>query len=209
MIIGNLDIVDLGLILTDQRIGIPEPKRYEVDIPSGDGKLDLTEFFGWVKYNNRPLEFEFTYPIQEGVLQTVINALHGRRLDIVVDDDPDWVYRGRVTVEEGARISNTVGTLTVECDCDPYKYKPDKTVVERTIGSSGSIQVTLHNDRMPVIPTITTSGEITIQYKGNSYTVSAGTYKLTNLLLEEGESDFTVTGANGTTIKIEYQEGAI
>ena len=51
---------DFSLILTSKTIGTPTPKTEIIDIPGGDGVLDLTEFFGEVKYNNRQLSFEFS-----------------------------------------------------------------------------------------------------------------------------------------------------
>ena len=39
----------------------PEPKTYTIDIPGGDGVIDLTESLsGDVVYNNRHQEFTFT-----------------------------------------------------------------------------------------------------------------------------------------------------
>jgi len=201
---------DFALVLNSKKIGVPQPKTYKVPIESADGELDLTEFFGGVKYGNRELEFKFTkiYGNFIEVFSAVQGAIHGRRMKIVLDEDPDYYYYGRIRVDQW-ESNATTGTVTVKCDCDPYKLKHEKTVQERVIGSSGSMLVRLYNTRKPAIPTITTSGEITIAYKGGSYSVSDGTFTLTNLLLEEGYSDYTITGTAGTVVKIEYQEGAI
>ena len=49
-----------NLYLNKKTIGTPSPKTETIDIPGGDGVLDLTDFFGEVKYNNRDLSFEFS-----------------------------------------------------------------------------------------------------------------------------------------------------
>ena len=43
------------LILASKTIGTPSPKTETIDIPGGDGVLDLTEYFGEPKYGNRKL----------------------------------------------------------------------------------------------------------------------------------------------------------
>ena len=50
---------DLGVILTEQNIGLSSPKIYIVSIEGMDGSLDLSECFGEMKYENRTLKFTF------------------------------------------------------------------------------------------------------------------------------------------------------
>lgn len=121
---------DFSLILTQKTIGTPTPKTETIDIPGGDGVLDLTEFFGEVKYNNRQLSFEFStiVPKEEfmNLFSRVQNALHGKKMNIVLDDDNEWCYTGRITVAEW-KAEKSIGKLTIDCECDPYKTKPEKT----------------------------------------------------------------------------------
>ncbi len=212
MIIGNYDTkTDLGLIFLSQRIDTPEIKTYEAEIPSGDGKIDLTEFFGGVRFRNRNAEFVFAFRTDQLMMPIydIRSTLHGKKLILRAEDETDWYYIGRVNVSGPEWINRTDGRIIITCDCEPYKYRVQKTVVERTIGASGALTVRLYNSRKPVIPKITTDGEITIQYGPNSHTISAGEYQITNLRLMEGYSDYNITGTLGTKIKIEYQEGAI
>ena len=92
---------DFNLILTQKTIGTPSPKTETIDIPGGDGVLDLTDFFGEVKYNNRQLSFEFStiVPKEEfmELFSRVQNAIHGQKMQIVLDDDSEWFYFGRIT----------------------------------------------------------------------------------------------------------------
>jgi hypothetical protein len=113
------------LILNAKKIGTPPPKVETIDIPGGDGVLDLTDFFDGVKYKNRKLTFEFSTIVPRtqfmDVFTRVQNLLHGQRMDIQPSDD-SWYYTGRVSVNEW-KADKSVGTFTVECDCDPYKHR--------------------------------------------------------------------------------------
>lgn len=117
---------DFSLILAQKTIGTPSPKTETIDIPGGDGVLDFTEFFGEVKYNNRQLSFEFSTLVRQEqfmtLFSTVQNALHGQKMKIVLDDDSDWYYIGRITVNEWKADKN-IGKLSIDCDCEPYKYR--------------------------------------------------------------------------------------
>ena len=117
---------DLRLILASKTIGTPSPKTETIGIPGGDGVLDLTEYFGDVKYENRPLSFEFSTMVPRSefpsVFSAVQNALHGRKLPIIDDEDPEWFYTGRISVSEWKAEKN-IGKLTIDCDCEPYRNR--------------------------------------------------------------------------------------
>ena len=126
IVFGNLHSYrDLNMILTNKTIGTPAPKTEIIDIPGGDGVLDMTEFFGEVKYGNRTIEYEFSTAIPyeqfPAFFSRVANALHGQKVEIVDDEDPDSYYIGRLTVSE-FQAQRAIGILTIECDCAPYKY---------------------------------------------------------------------------------------
>lgn len=117
---------DFQLILGSKTIGTPSPKTETIDIPGGDGVLDLTEFFGETKYKNRTLSFEFSSMVTPSefmsLFSMVQNALHGKKMTITMDDDPDWYYTGRISVSEW-KADRNIGKLTIDCDCEPYKNK--------------------------------------------------------------------------------------
>ena len=120
------------LILAAKTIGTPSPKTETIDIPGGDGVLDLTEFFGETKYNNRSLSFEFSSMVNPSefmsLFSRVQNALHGKKMTITLDDDPDWYYIGRISVSEW-KADRNIGKLTIDCDCEPYKYRVSSQAV--------------------------------------------------------------------------------
>ena len=52
-------------------------------------------------------------------------------------------------------------------------------------GSEG-LDITLQNDRMPTVPTVTTDAEITVEFGESTIVFQAGTRKAPDLLLLEG-----------------------
>lgn len=125
---GNIHSYDdLGLFMSDRpTIQLPEAKLFTVDIPGGDGYADLTEsLVGEVKYENRELEFNFMIPAdideQAEVYTKVYNAIHGKKLKIVLDEDPEYYYVGRCSIKP--KTKDAVMEFTIKADCEPYKYE--------------------------------------------------------------------------------------
>ena len=202
---------DFQLILATKTIGTPSPKTETIDIPGGDGVLDLTEFFGETKYDNRNLSFEFSSMVIPSefmtLFSTVQNALHGKKMTITLDDDPGWYYVGRISVSEW-KADRNIGKLVVDCDCEPYKYQISPTVVNRSI--SGTSIITLQNSRKRAIPTvkITSGSGLTVTFgSGSVWTLASGSYLLPELELVEGDNLVTVTGTGSITFT--YTQGKL
>ena len=201
---------DLSLFLNAKNIGVPEVKEHRISIPAGDGSIDLTEFFGGVKYEDRELSFIFTKiggNFNE-VFTDIQNKLHGKKMDIILDTDTDYYYTGRVFVNKWT--SNvTTGELDIKCICNPYKMMVLTSMYAETIGATGSIVIVCDNLRKAVIPTITISNSVVIDFGASSIALDAGVHLVTNIVLVEGANTLTFTGVEDTTIEIEYREGAI
>ena len=202
---------DFQLILASKTIGTPSPKAETIDIPGGDGVLDFTEFFGDTKYNNRKLSFEFSSMVIPSdfmsLFSMVQDALHGKKMKITLDDDPGWHYTGRISVSEW-KTDRNIGKLTIDCDCDPYKYQISPTVISRSI--SGTSNILLPNSRKRVVPEVkvTSSSGLTVTFGSvNVWNLASGSYLLPELELVEGESPVTVTGTG--TITFTYTQGKL
>lgn len=198
-----------GLILSEKEIGSPEPKTNYIEVEGSDAVLDYTEYFGDVKYKNRPLSFKFTKMnvIPDGFLalySLVQDAIQGRKVQIILDDDPAYYYIGRVKINEW-KSNKRIGEIVIECDCEPYKYKVAETVVTKAV--TGSATITLTNSRKKVVPLITTSSEMTISFNGYTGTFSAGTFTIPELELVEGNNTVNVTGTGN--ISFVYREGRL
>ena len=194
---------DFQLILASKTIGSPSPKTETIDIPGGDGVLDLTDFFGETKYGNRNLSFEFsslTIPSDfMPLFSRVQNALHGKKMHIILDEDPEWYYVGRISVSEWKAEKN-IGKLVVDCDCDPYKYQISPTAINKSI--SGTSTITLANSRKRVVPEVkVTSGSgLSVTFgSGYYWNLASGSYLLPELELVEGNNLVTVSGTGSIT----------
>lgn len=206
---GTTHTDDLGLILGKKEIGSPAVKENKVDIPGADGSLDMTDFFGEPKYENVKHKFEFSalVPVYEeapALFSRVKNALHGRKLRIILDDDPAFFYVGRCHVSSYTDEKG-IGKLTIECDCEPYKYHTTKTMVYHAL--NGATDITLTNSRKRAVPevTIATDNTVNIVYQQNVWDLASGSYTLPELELVEGANPVTVTGIGSITF--EWQEG--
>lgn len=199
---------DLKLILTSKEIGSPAVKTNKVDIPGADSALDLTDYFGEPKYEDVTHKFEFTTiePQSDFLTQysTIKNAIHGKKVRIILDDDPTFFYLGRCYVSSFTDEKG-IGTISVECECEPYKYKLNKTVVTRTV--SGTADINLTNSRKRAVPEITTTAAMTFVFGDGSWAKAAGTFTIPEFELAEGNNTVTVTGTG--TITFRWQEGAL
>ena len=197
---------DLKLILKSKDMGAPGVKVTKIDIPGGDSALDLTDFFGDIKYEDVTHKFEFSTIVPRSEFMTLYsrikNAIHGKKMRVILDDDPHFCWMGRCFVS-GFTSEKGIGTVTIECDCEPYKYKLTKTQVTQAV--NGTKVIVLTNGRKRAVPEITTTSAMTIEYGGGSWTNSAGTYTIPELELVHGENYVTVTGVGNITFT--WQEG--
>lgn len=116
-----------GLLLKSYPyISPPEPKTKLIEVPGSDAVIDLTEALtDGVKYGLRKGLFEFwvidgrsNWP---SVYSSIMNELHGKRVKITIDDDPNYYYMGRVKVDEW-QSDKAAATIVLTADVEPYKY---------------------------------------------------------------------------------------
>jgi len=183
---------DFGVILTEQNIGIPKSKTYTVNIEGMDGSLDLSEFFGEIKYENRTLKFTFetiekiTY--WQSRMSRISSFLHGQKMKIEVWSDPDFYYIGRCAIDEYSSNAR-LGKIVVSCDCKPYKYKKNVTTFNLVSGTN-----TVNNSRMTAFADLMNGSEIKINNKVYSSGTHLRAIKLAfgkNILNSSGEATLT------------------
>lgn len=202
-----------GLSLLSYFIGTPQPKYNYVDIPFGNGSIDLTEAIAnSVQYSDRTIEATFAMIGDRNTNQnqhSLIKALiHGQKKTIVIPEEENYYYVGRTSIG-GLENQNGVNIFDVSMICEPYKYKNDITSVNLTVGTSGTLTHVFANDVMKTVPTFIVSAETQIVFGSYSITVNAGTHQLANVIFQYGNNEVTFNAVDGTTIDVTYQEGAL
>ena len=200
---------DYGLIVAPYAIPMPEPQTNFVEIPGRDGALDLSETFGTVRYADRiiPLTLYARAPF-DTLISAFAADVHGRRMNMIFDRDPTFFYDARMTIEDVERHWGYC-ELSLECRVKPYKLEQFETAI--TVLPTGTATVTLTNTRMPVVPSITVSAEMTLTFtiseKDYSVTLPAGTHTIPSLVLLEGDTEIGITGTGSATFA--YRKGAL
>lgn len=116
-----------GFIVTNNDIvAPPEIETHYVEIPGTSTILDLSEYVtGQVGYKQRKLNFSLQSVCDPDLFLSkysdFLNYIHGNRIQIKLDGDPDWYYEGRATVDKPNRVSSIM-SVDLEVLCDPYKY---------------------------------------------------------------------------------------
>ncbi len=188
-----------GLVLTsDTDLGAPEAKTYTVDIPGGNGSIDLTEALtGDVAYD----AYEMTLVLStveptdvRRLRQRLRNRYHGRRLGYQLAIDPGYTYTGRFDVAvEPAGVELPDGTrhatVTLTVTCDPYKLKEHCAY---RLNATGGRLYRFESGRRPVHPTIECESVCFVTWEGETVTVPAGTYRLNDVVFREGFNELYV-----------------
>ena len=203
---------DLNLILSKVDIPPAKPKTRYIDIPGGNGSIDLTEANGEIVYEDRTLSFTFTVHPDESatfdeVRSDISNQLNGQNCKITLDKDDDYYFYGRVTVDD-YRTNKKVNEITVKARVQPYKYKQNPTMVKFALSAQAKT-VNISNSRKSVSPTVTVSegGSASVEYEGNTFTFTAGTQRNADLRFTAGNNRVKISGSG--TITFIYQEGSL
>lgn len=217
---------DLGLVIERIKITPPKAKTYKISVAAADGDIDITEALtgGDVKYERRTITIEFGMLGDERRIHSkyseVMNAIHGKAFEeIVFDDDANYHYIGRVSA---TALSNEPlkGVITVQCTVDPYKYDwgddwlwdpfDFETGVANEMSDlevNGTLEVAFIGQRKKYVPVITVTSAMTVEFKGEKYSLAMGGNKIFEIRFEEGINFLTFEG-NGT-VTIENKGGSL
>lgn len=217
---------DWGLLMEQMKISFPDPKTKTVDLPGADGAVDLTEINGPVKYENREIEYIFSREIEyeswHNLVSRIASVLHGKRLRVILDTDPNFFYIGRFELNT-EKTDDVLTKISITGKVEPYKYDLEDGTEDWLwdlldfeegiireygnipINGTGTITV-VGRDKYtePVItcstPMVLTCGQITVN-------LPAGTTKVYELLLGPGDHNLVFTG-NGV-VTVSYRGGVL
>ena len=201
---------DWGLVLTGPvAVSLPVAQTNLIEIPGRSGLLDLSEALtGAPAYSSRTLRANLAALVAPedwaSMYATILNAIHGQRLNIVLDEDPDYYLTGRVTVEEPT-WQDGFWRLTISAVCDPYRLRPYVSQVEADLAATDTV-LELDNDAMPTPLTAAVTAETVLTWDGASIALSAGSEVTLSRLLPAGGATIRARCANpiaALTVNIE------
>lgn len=186
-----------GLILSSFGSENPQPKTSYVDIPGGNGSLDMTEALGEVAFDDRTFDFDFHMLAEPGEFE---RAMTGFRSDVMgklvafkISWDPDYEFKGRFSIASTEhRLWKCSATIHVVAE--PYKRKPDQALRVR---AGGGANVDLPSGRMSVSPVLECSRATVVACNGVSETLPAGSHKVRGLYLHEGVNKMYLNSTPG------------
>lgn len=196
---------DLGFILSSYTIEAPSVKTQTVEVAGGDGVLDLTDYFGEPKFNNRKLSFELSKEQNQEDFRIeyseILNRFNGQKVNITLDNDSDFYFVGRLSISYTR--DKTITRITLECDCEPYKLMHNLT----SISVEKSKTINLWNLRKKTVPEITTSHPTKITFNDYVFNLDVGVFVVPEFELLSGNNTVAIE-SQGIT-KIEYREGGL
>lgn len=222
--IGDKNTWDDWHLISTSRIlfNPPSVKTSYVDLPGGDGTLDLTEVLaGRPTYNNRT--GSWTFYVMNGyqewyeLYSDIMQYLQGKELDAILEDDPGFLYHGRFQVDAWRSdptwskivISYNVGPYKKDVAgygdnwlWDPFNFERDVIKSYKNLVVDGTLSMIYVNETMITIPTfITTADDMTVTFKENIYTLSLGSNTFKDLRFDPGENPLVFNGHGKVTIE--------
>lgn len=213
-----------------QSIAMPAVKTTLVEIPGASGTIDLSESLtNYPVYENREGHLRFHVLNDKGnwvdLYQEIANHIHGKRVKMTLEDDPDYYYEGRISIPEWEHPNDgTWSSISLDYVLDPYKYYKDPIEITQALSSTSKTirMTTAYVGRMPVNPTFTVSGigtgtakvvcynpELGISAKTKTITAN-GSYKFSDIILSMMKSSnfcyLVVSGSGTLTISMRKGE---
>jgi len=199
----------------------PKVKTKTMDIQGKNGSLDLSEALtGYPVFNNREGSFEFIvlndYNKWNELYSAISDYLHGRVMRAVLEDDPEYYYEGRFSVNKWKSDKN-YSTISIDYSVFPYKrklLKSEMTLNVLAANNSKTISSSFYGTE-PVCPEITvdcTLNVVSLRFENSTLGIdhsrylSNGTHKLPEIIFY-GDSVSVTMRAIGTDISLQDSNG--
>lgn len=218
-------------------INPPETKTKVVDIPGADWHLDLsTVLTGDIAYGSRTGSIDFI--VDNGFLSDykangwyalyseILNYLHGQALGCILEDEPDFYYKGRFSVNSW-KSEKTNSKITIDYDLAPYKYERYSSLEDWEWDSfnfetgiireysklkvDGKLTLNIIGRRMVVVPTfkvaLSAGKSMKVRFNGVDYNLVNGDNRFVNIQTVEGDNVLEFIG-NGE-VSVNYRGGSL
>ena len=218
---------DWGLRLLSVYIPMPDPKTQILDIPGGDGSIDLTEINGRPAYNDRD-GVELVFDLMDGSYESwfleysqFAAEVHGRKVKMVLDDDPDHYYMVRLKLD-GKKSNPVYGQITFSGTAEPFKYDLVATnepwlwdtfnFETGVIREIEEVEITAENNKVTIIGAgidtppvfaVSQADNLKLTYGGRTYTLKVGRNRFPAVRV--GKEDVTLTFSGTGKFEVEYR----
>lgn len=218
---------DWGLKLISIYIPMPDPKTQTVDIPGGDGTIDLTEINGRPVYEDRD-GLELVFDLMDKDYSTwfmkysqFAAEMHGRKVKMVLDDEPEHYYMVRLNID-GKKTNPVYSEVTLSGSAEPFKYdllssgEPwiwdifnFRTGVIRTLMD---VEITSTNKTVtilgagidnPPVFIVTEASNLKLTHDGRTYTLKVGRNRFPAVRV--GKENVTLTFSGTGKMSVEYR----
>lgn len=181
------------------------------DVPGRHGSIDLSEAVsGGVTYSDRNIRLFFLKDDRSpaswaSTCSELYARFHGRRLKIILGNDPDFFYIGRLSCQ-GTKSTYVSSSYEISAKCEPFKYK-NALSTKVCAASSAGTQVIFSNLFAPCKPYFETTSEISVQQGGSVYGIPAGGVTIPEIAFGAGNNLLKFIGSGSVTVK--WQEGTL
>ena len=200
----------------------PTVKENMVNIPGGDGVLDLTaSLAGRPTYNNRT--GSWTFYVQNGfkdwsvLYSEIMVYLHRQTFKAILEDDPAYFYEGRFSVNQW-KSDKDYSQIVINYNVGPYKKEINNTGSDwlwdpfnfetgiirnyKNLSVLTSLTVVVEGDMMDSVPVIIASASgMQVTYEGKTYSLSKGANTIPQIVLHSGENTLIFAGQGTITIE--------
>ena len=206
---------DWGLIPASRPVvDLPEVKTSYVECDAMDGSgIDVSEALtGYPLYRHRKFSQEFYRQAKDnwpGGFDRIFNWLHGRKIKMILDDDPSHYYTGRVQIMS-PKSDSYWSTITITAELDPFKYYVYSSIDYPKLVENGKESTKTYDDTIwDLIDFENGYGAFSNVLFGNNYTekytITAGARPVTPHVFVEmpkyNDVDYMQIEIDGKTLK--------
>lgn len=197
-------------------VNMPDLKTEYVDLPGRAMPLDLSEVLtGHLLYGNRTGEWTFyatnDYTAYDWVKlrNSLASYIHGKQHRIILEDEPDWYYDGRLTFEW--ETGDNWSMVTIGYDLEPFKHQVTIPTAYQNIRVSDSASVTITGYDEYSVPTFSINSNdgsgLYVGFNDEMYHLSNGETIDPRIEIGPGSTRLTFYG-NGT-VSVNYRGGRL
>lgn len=215
---------DYGLyVINNNPVAPPEVRTQYLTIPGRNGDVDLTDALtGGPVYGKRMITLQLNGKKPsadwDGFISDFLNEVHGKLVTVIFDDDPDYFYLGRASVQADYTKGNEVASFTLVVEADPFKRSVDGVTsswlwdpysltdgavrcYDNMVIHGTADVVKVLGDETGQTPVFYASCPMTMTFGGTTYNLVRGRNYFSGINLASGYNTFAFNGFGTVTIR--------